>query len=77
MELEELSASQLFIAGNMMAKISEELKNSLEQNSEKDVEKATKYIFYKFDEINKEIAEEVLKRTIESMKKLQKTLEEI
>lgn len=70
MELDELSGSQKFLAGCIMAKISEETKNNFKDNNDEDTKKSMNYILTKFDEINKEIAEEVLKETIERMKRL-------
>lgn len=70
MKLEELCGSQKLLAGTIMAKISEETKKSLKDNDDEDTKKAMKYILTKLDEINKEIAEEVLKETVERMKRL-------
>ena len=74
MELEELSGSQMFLAGSIMTKLSEEMKKEYRNNNEEDAKKAMKYILSKFDEINKEITEEVLKQTIEGMNRLREVI---
>ena len=74
MKLEELSGTQMFLAGSIMTKLSEEMKKEYRNNNEEDTKKAMKYILTKFDEINKEIAEEVLKQTIKGINRLREVI---
>ena len=73
---DKLSGSQLFLAGTIMTKLSEEIKESINDGADKNTEKAMKYILTKFDEINKEIAEKLLAGISERMKEIHKLMNE-
>ena len=72
--IKDINDTQLFIAGSIITKMVEELQKN--EFDDKDVEKAYKYLFKKFDEINKEIAEEIIIRLKDSFDKMKNSIEE-
>lgn len=76
MKIEKLNNTQLFLAGQLMTKISEEIKNGIVDGADEDITKAIGYILTKFDGINKEIAEKICAELIVGMKEAQKLMNE-
>ncbi len=73
---ENLSGTQLFIAGSILSKVTEAMINNDLSEADEDTTIAYKYVCEELDNINKEIASEVLKRTMEGMKKIREMIKE-
>ncbi len=73
---ENLSATQLFIAGSILSKVTEAMINNDLSEADEDTTIAYKYVCKELDNINKEIASEVLKRIMEGMKKNREMIKE-
>jgi hypothetical protein len=73
---ENLSSTQLFIAGSILSKVTEAVIINDLSEADEDTRIAFKYVCEGLDNINKEIASEVLKRTIEGMQKTYKMMKE-
>lgn len=64
MKIDKLTTAELFTAGTIITKVAEEIEKT---NTDENTEKSMKYILKKMDDINKEIAEEILIRLKTSM----------
>lgn len=73
MKVDKLTTTELFTAGTIITKVAEEIEKT---NTDENTEKSMKYILKKMDEINKEIAEEILIRLKEGMDQVRKQIEE-
>lgn len=73
MKVDKLTTAELFTAGTIITKVAEELEKT---DTDEYTEKSMKYILKKMDDINKEIAGEVLIRLKEGMDRVRKQIEE-
>jgi hypothetical protein len=73
MKVNKLTTTELFTAGTIITKVAEEIEKT---DTDENTEKSMKYILKKMDEINKEIAEEILIRLKEGMDQVRKQIEE-
>ena len=73
MEVDKLTTAELFTAGTIITKVAEEIGKT---DTNEDTEKSMKYILKKMDDINKEIAGEILIRLKIGMDQIRKQIEE-
>lgn len=73
MEVDKLTTTELFTAESIITKVAEEI-GKIDTNE--DTEKSMKYILKKMDDINKEIAGEILIRLKIGMDQIRKQIEE-
>lgn len=73
MEVDKLTTTELFTAGTIITKVAEEIEKT---DTDENTEKSMKYILRKMDDINKEIAEEILIRLKASMDQIRKQIED-
>ena len=76
MKIEELNGTQLFMAGSILCKIAESLKNQDITNIDEDSMIVYKYISGKIDELNKEVAGKILESISEGMERIRNNIEE-
>lgn len=73
MKVDKLTTTELFTVGTIITKVAEEIEKT---DTDENTEKSMKYILKKMDDINKEIAEEILIRLKEGMVQVRKQIEE-